>query len=67
MLFHNSSLRSILISSVSNINVASGGIVSPAPALPYAKSDGITKRRFSPSERKKTESMHFCVWMNSLV
>lgn len=46
--FHNSSFRSILMSSVSKINVASGGIVSPAPALPYAKSDGMTNRRFSP-------------------
>jgi len=37
------------INSTSKINVASGGITPPAPALPYAKSLGITKRALSPT------------------
>ena len=36
-------------SSTSKTNMASGGITPPAPALPYAKSDGITNRALSPT------------------
>lgn len=46
---YNSERLSILINSVSKINVESGGIFSPAPDLPYPNSGGMTKRRFSPS------------------
>ena len=37
------------ISSTSKIKVASGGITPPAPWLPYAKCEGITKRALSPT------------------
>lgn len=45
---YNSSLA-MSMSSVSNINVASGGMTPPAPRFPYAISEGITSFLFSPT------------------